>query len=98
MHKFVLIELNNFLYKGIRNHTAVLTDSANPTDYLKKMRKRDSELGSFVGTDCPQVTMLTETGKKRLTLAADTEAMFRIIQSNPFHRSSNYGLLLNKKE
>lgn len=25
--------------------------------------------------------MLTETGKKRLTLAADTEAMFRIIQS-----------------
>ena len=55
---------------------AVLTDSANPTDYLKKMRKRDPELGSFVGTNCPQVAMLTETGKKRLTLA-----MFRIIQS-----------------
>ena len=42
---------------------AVLTDSANPTDYLKKMRKRDPELGSFVGTNCPQVAMLTETGK-----------------------------------
>ena len=39
---------------------AVLTDSANPTDYLKKMRKRDPELGSFVGTNCPQVAMLTE--------------------------------------
>ena len=62
---------------------AVLTDSANPTDYLKKMRKRDPELGTFVGTNCPQVAMLTETGKKRLTLAADTQGMFRIIQSIP---------------
>ena len=75
---------------------AVLTDSANPTDYLKKMRKRDPELGSFVGTNCPQVAMLTETGKKRLTLAADQRPCFA--SSNPFHRSSNYGLLQNKKE
>ena len=36
----------------------VLTDSANPTDYLKKMRKRDPELGEFLGTNCPQVQIL----------------------------------------
>ena len=71
---------------------AVLTDSANPTDYLKKMRKRDSELGSFVGTNCPQVAMLTETGKKRLTLAADTEGMFRIIQSIPSPKAEPFKL------
>ena len=71
---------------------AVLTDSANPTDYLKKMRKRDPELGSFVGTNCPQVAMLTETGKKRLTLAADTEAMFRIIQSIPSPKAEPFKL------
>ena len=71
---------------------AVLTDSANPTDYLKKMRKRDPELGSFVGTNCPQVAMLTETGKKRLTLAADTEGMFRIIQSIPSHKAEPFKL------
>ena len=33
---------------SVVNVVAVLTDSANPTDYLKKMRKRDLELGSFV--------------------------------------------------
>ena len=70
-------------YFSIVDVVAVLTDSANPTDYLKKMRKRDPQLAEFVGTNCPQVAMLTETGKKRQTLAADTEAMFRIIQSIP---------------
>ena len=70
-------------YFSIVDVVEVLTDSANPTDYLKKMRKRDPQLAAFVGTNCPQVAMLTETGKKRQTLAADTEAMFRIIQSIP---------------
>ena len=61
----------------------VLTDSANPTDYLKKMRKRDPELGEFLGTNCPQVQMTTVTGKKRLTLAGDSEQILRVIQSIP---------------
>lgn len=42
-----------------------LTDSSNPTDYLKNIRKRDEELGFYIGTNCPQVELLTETGKKR---------------------------------
>ena len=61
----------------------VLTDSANPTDYLKKMRKRDPELGEYIGTNCPQVQMTTVTGKKRLTLAGDSEQILRVIQSIP---------------
>ena len=61
----------------------VLTDSANPTDYLKKMRKREPELGVYIGTNCPQITMTTSTGKKRKTLAATIEQLFRIIQSIP---------------
>ena len=54
----------------------VLTDSTNPTDYLKKMRKRDPELGIYIGTNCPQVAMTTATGKKRRTLAANAEQLF----------------------
>ena len=38
--------------------------SAIATDYLKKLRKRDTELGKYIGTNCPQVEMLTETGKE----------------------------------
>ena len=61
----------------------VLTDSTNPTDYLKKLRKRDNELGSYLGTNCPQIEMTTESGKKRKTLAGKTENVLRLIQSIP---------------
>lgn len=61
----------------------VLTDSSNPTDYLKKMRKRDNELSSFLGTNCPQVTMTTKSGVRRKTLAGDVQTIFRLIQSIP---------------
>ena len=70
-------------YFSVVDVVAVLTDSVNPTDYLKKMRKRDSELAAFLGTNCSQVDMLTETGKRRKTLAADSKAVIRIIQSIP---------------
>jgi DNA-damage-inducible protein D len=61
----------------------LLTESVNPTDYLKKLRKRDKELANYLGTNCPQVEMFTEKGKKRKTLAGNPEHLFRIIQSVP---------------
>ncbi len=70
-------------YFSIVDIVQVLTDSSNPTDYLKKLRKRDQEVGLFLGTNCPQVMMTTLTGKKRLTLAADLQGIFRLIQSIP---------------
>ena len=70
-------------YFSVVDIVQVLTDSTNPTDYLKKLRKRDPELGTFLGTNCPQVEMLTFTGKKRLTLASDLQGIFRLIQSIP---------------
>lgn len=70
-------------YFSIVDVVQVLTDSTNPTDYLKKMRKREPELGFYIGTNCPQVEMTTATGKKRKTLAATSEQIFRIIQSIP---------------
>jgi len=60
-----------------------LTESVDPTDYLKKLRKRDEGLGSYLGTNCPHVEMLTETGKKRTVLAGNTKDVFRLIQSIP---------------
>lgn len=68
-------------YFSVVDVVGVLTDSLNPTDYLKKMRKRDPELSSFLGTNCPQVTMVSESGKKRKVLAADAKGILRIIQS-----------------
>jgi DNA-damage-inducible protein D len=34
-----------------------LTDSTNPKDCRKKIRKKDEKLGEYVGTNCPDVTM-----------------------------------------
>jgi hypothetical protein len=70
-------------YFSVVDIIEVLTESLNPTDYLKKLRKRDIELGAFLGTNCPQVAMKTSTGKMRITLAADLQGLFRIIQSVP---------------
>src|SRR5574344_3129212 len=70
-------------YFSIVDVVSILTDSVNPTDYLKKMRKRDEQLALFLGTNCPQITMVTESGKKRKTLAGDTKVILRIIQSIP---------------
>lgn len=73
----------------------VLAESSNPTDYLKKMRKRDPELGGYIGTNCPQIAMETN-GKKRKTLAGNMECLFRIIQSIPSSKAEPFKLWLSK--
>lgn len=82
-------------YFSIVDVVAVLTDSINPTDYLKKIRKRDSELGSYLGTNCPQVSMLSN-GKNRKTLAGKTADIFRLIQSIPSPNAEPFKLWLAK--
>jgi DNA-damage-inducible protein D len=74
---------NKEWYFSVVDIVGALTDSLNPTDYLKKIRKRDEELGIYLGTNCPQIEMSTNTGKKRKTLAGNTEHILRIIQSIP---------------
>ena len=70
-------------YFSVVDVVEVLTDSKDPRDYLKKMRKRDPQLDAYVGTNCPQVLMTTKTGKRRNTLAGNPEHLFRIIQAIP---------------
>lgn len=69
-------------YFSVVDVVGILADSTNPTDYLKKLRKRDEQLGIFLGTDCPQV-MMESNGKKRRVLAATVKQLLRIIQSIP---------------
>jgi len=87
---------NNEWYFSIVDVIWALTDSINPTDYLKKIRKRDEELKTYIGTNCPQVEMLTNTEKKRKTLAWNTEHIFRLIQSIPSKKAEPFKLWLAK--
>ena len=44
---------NNEWHYSLVDIVAVLLESKNPTDYLKKIRKRDEELKSYIGTNYP---------------------------------------------
>ena len=81
-------------YFSVVDVVGVLTESANPTDYLKKMRKRDEQLASYLGTNCPQIEMATSSGKKRKTLAGNTEQILRIVQSIPSKKAEPFKLWL----
>ncbi len=70
---------NDTWYFSVVDIVEALTESVNPTDYLKKLRKRDTELGIYLGTNCPQVDMLSN-GKKRKTLAGNLKDIFRFVQ------------------
>ncbi len=59
----------------------VLTDSVDSKQYLKKMRQRDPELNSYWGTVCTPLPLLAPDGKTRKINCANTEGIFRIIQS-----------------
>ena len=81
-------------YFSVVDVIAVLTDSSNPTDYLKKMRKRDEQLASYLGTNCPQVAMMGATGKNRKVSAATAEQPLHIIQSIPSPKAEPFKLWL----
>ena len=68
----------------------ILADSKDPKQYIKKMRARDPELSAKWGTICTPVEMIAHDGKRRKTLAADMEGMFRIIQSIPSKKAEPF--------
>lgn len=70
-------------YFSVVDVVAVLTDSADPKQYIKKMRARDPELNSRWGTICTLTAMTATDGKRYRTSAANLEGVFRIIQSIP---------------
>ena len=70
-------------YFSIEDVVAALTDSADPKQYVKRMRQRDEQLYVNWGTICTQVEMLANDGKQRRIMAANLKSLFRIIQSIP---------------
>ncbi len=62
---------------------AVLTDSPDPGAYWRKLKQRLKEEGSEVVTFCHELKLEASDGKKYRTDCANTEGVFRIIQSIP---------------
>ena len=70
-------------YFSIVDVCAVLTESKDPTAYWRKLKQRLKQEGNETVTSCHSLKLRATDGKMRLTDVADTEQLFRIIQSIP---------------
>jgi len=81
-------------YFSVIDVVRVLTDSTDARKYWNKLSQRLREEGSEVVTKCHQLKLLAEDGKMRLTDAADTETLLRLIQSIPSPNAEPFKLWL----
>lgn len=75
---------------------AALTDSNNPQVYWRVLKKRLLAEGNKTVTNCNGLKMVAPDGKMRLTDVADTEQLFRLIQSIPSPKAEPFKQWLAK--
>jgi prophage antirepressor-like protein len=79
-------------YFSIIDVIAALTESVDPRKYWNKLKQRLKEEGNETVTNCHQLKMKASDGKMRLTDVADTEQLFRLIQSIPSPKAEPFKL------
>ena len=93
-------EIRKTLHNGewwfvITDVIIALTDSAQPEGYIKDMRRRDSELSMGWGQIATPLSIPTAGGPQKLN-CANTEGIFRIIQSIPSPKAEPFKRWLAK--
>ena len=86
-------EIRRTLYKNewwfsVGDVVAALTDSVNVTNYIKKMRKRDTELNSYWSTNCTPLELIASDGKSARR-TAPTPKVFSVSSSYPLAKAEN---------
>ena len=81
-------------YISIVDVIAVLTESPNPRKYWSVLKTRLKAEGSQLATNCSQLKMQSADGKFYKTDVADTEQLFRLIQSIPSPKAEPFKLWL----
>ena len=87
-------EENEKWYLSIVDVIAILTESPNPRNYWKVLKHRVAKEGNESVTNCNQLKMLSSDGKYYKTDVADTEQLFRLIQSIPSPKAEPFKLWL----
>lgn len=83
-------------YFSVIDVAGILSGSDDPSNYWRVLKNRLKSEGSQVITNCNQLKMLAPDNKFYLTDAADTETIFRIIQSIPSPNAEPFKLWLAK--
>ena len=81
-------------YFSIIDIIEILTASPNPRKYWSVLKTRLKKEGSQLATNCSQLKMQSADGKFYLTDVADTETLFRLIQSVPSPKAEPFKLWL----
>lgn len=81
-------------YFSIVDVIAVLTESADPTAYWRKLKQRLKAEGNETVTNCHGLKMKAADGKRRLTDVASSEQLLRLIQSVPSPKAEPFKLWL----
>ena len=79
-------------YFSIVDVCAVLTESKDPAAYWRKLKQRLKQEGNETVTNCHGLKWRAADDKLRLTDVADTEQLFRLIQSIPSHKAEPFKL------
>jgi len=88
-------EKKELWYFSVSDVIAVLSNSVDSVAYWRKLKERLlKEGGNETVTKCHGLKMIAPDGKMRLTDTADTETMFRIIQSIPSPKAEPFKLWL----
>ncbi len=81
-------------YFAIVDVVAILTESPNPQVYWRVLKKRLKDEGNETVTNCNGLKMRAPDGKMRVTDVADTEQLFRLIQSIPSPKAEPFKVWL----
>ena len=81
-------------YFAIVDVVGVLSESIDPNAYWRKLKQRLKEEGNETVTNCHGLKMIAADGKMRLTDVADTEQLFRLIQSIPSPKAEPFKIWL----
>ena len=81
-------------YISIIDVIAILTESVDANSYWRKLKQRLKEEGNQTVTNCHGLKMIAADGKMRMTDVADTEQLFRLIQSIPSPKAEPFKLWL----
>jgi hypothetical protein len=85
---------NEKWFFSIIDVVAVLTESVDPNAYWRKLKQRLKQEGNETVTNCHGLKMIAPDGKMRITDVADTEQLFRLIQSIPSPKAEPFKLWL----
>lgn len=86
---------NNEWWFVVEDVVLALIDSKDPKQYIQRMKQRDTELGKGWVQIVHTLTIKTEGGKQHM-LCANTEGIFRIIQSSPSPKAEPFKRWLAK--